>query len=177
MRKVQLSLLLIGAAGLSSALVHPLGTRTPTDGTPLFSGARITPEVRSVFQRSCADCHSNETVWPWYSKIAPMSWMIDSDVRRARAKMNLSHWDEYSAIQREAYLNLISILVRKKEMPLPRYTRLHPNARLSDEEIALIRHWTLDERKLLENPAPPALVSQNHMTLTQFIYLLAQYPD
>ena len=92
--------------------------------------------------------------WPWYSKVAPMSWMIENDVRLARSKMNLSHWEQYSEREREAFLTMIGIAVQTKEMPLPRYTLLHPEARLSSGEIEAIRSWTRMERNRLRRPVP-----------------------
>ena len=139
---------------LASTLVHPLDNRAPQPARPLFGGAEPTPEVMRIFQRACRNCHSDETVWPWYSKVAPVSWMIENDVRQARSKMNLSHWEQYSAAEREAFLAMIGIAVQTKEMPLPRYTLLHPEARLSSDEIAVIRTWTRMERHRLHGTLP-----------------------
>ena len=85
-----------------------------------------------------------------------MSWMIENDVRAARSKMNLSHWNEYSVAERDAYLSYIAVAVQTKEMPLPRYLRLHPDARLSTDEISMVRHWTAEQRKLLKQQPSPA---------------------
>jgi hypothetical protein len=116
----------------------------------MFSGAQIDHDTLAIFQRSCADCHSDGTAWPWYSKVPPMSWMIENDVGTARARMNLSHWSDYSTVERQAYLSFIAAVVQTKRMPLPRYTRLHPEARLSASEIQTIRLWTTTQRKLLK---------------------------
>src|SRR6516164_493590 len=56
----------------------------------------VDPQVDSVMQRSCNDCHSNQTAWPWYSKVAPASWLVVSDVKRGRAAVNFSEWSKYS---------------------------------------------------------------------------------
>ena len=68
--------------------------------------------------------------------------------------MNLSHWEEYSAAEREAFLTLIGVAIQTKEMPLPRYTLIHPEARLSSDEIAAVRSWTRMERNRLRHPVP-----------------------
>jgi cytochrome c551/c552 len=93
------------------------------------------PQTRELAKRACYDCHSNETAWPWYSNIAPMSWLVQSDVEEARSKMNFSEWNSPQKEAHEA-----AEQVQKGEMPLWFYVPLHPQARLSAEEKqALIR--------------------------------------
>ena len=87
------------------------------------------PETRALFTRACADCHSNETVWPWYSHIAPASWLVQDDVERGRAKMNLSQWGSNEHEADEAASE-----IRDGEMPLNIYTLMHPSAALTDAE-------------------------------------------
>ncbi|MCX8062213.1 MAG: heme-binding domain-containing protein [Anaerolineales bacterium] len=87
------------------------------------------PRTRAYFFRACADCHSNETVWPWYSHIAPISWLIQRDVDRGRAALNVSEW----GVQRNEGEDAAE-LVQSGEMPLPIYLPLHPEARLSPQE-------------------------------------------
>ena len=121
---------------------------------PLFSGERPSSNVLVLFEKSCRDCHSDATVWPWYSRFPPVSWLIENDVREARATMNLSRWDEYSAAEREAYLSFIAVAVRTKAMPPARYLRLHPDARLSSDDIGIIRQWTGEQRRRLREQPP-----------------------
>lgn len=86
------------------------------------------PETRALAKRACFDCHSNETVWPLYSNIAPVSWLVARDVFEGRDNLNFSEWtgwgkpDEFSEV------------ISEGEMPLPIYLVLHPNARLSAAE-------------------------------------------
>jgi hypothetical protein len=76
---------------LSSAVVHPFGTPKRTDSRRLpVADLHLSPEVAAILKRSCADCHSNQTIWPWYSYVAPVSWLVERDVRRGRDHMNLS---------------------------------------------------------------------------------------
>jgi len=89
------------------------------------------------------------TEWPWYSYVAPVSWMIEDDVRRGRSHMDLSRWEEYTADQRIALLEQIPMIVRNRSMPLPRYRLLHPEARLSDSDIDHLSQWTRTERDRL----------------------------
>jgi hypothetical protein len=90
------------------------------------------PETRALAERACFDCHSNETVWPWYSYAFPMSEMIQQDVKKGREVLNFSEWaaDQTETVDTETIVESIS----KDEMPLPYYLILHPEAQLTDIE-------------------------------------------
>lgn len=92
------------------------------------------PETRALAKRACFDCHSNETVWPWYAKVAPISWLVVYDVREGRAEFNFSNWHPGDKPGRKADEE-----IRDGKMPLPRYLLLHPEARLTDAEKAQLR--------------------------------------
>jgi hypothetical protein len=93
------------------------------------------PQTRELTRRACFDCHSNETAWPWYSNVAPISWLVQRDVEEGRSKMNFSEWDRQ---QKEA--DETAEQVQKGKMPLWFYVPLHPRANLSaDEKQMLIR--------------------------------------
>ena len=108
---------------------------------PVVGDLAAPPEVASILRRSCYDCHSNETRWTWSSRLAPFSWVVVHDVNEARKGLNLSQWTqlplERQAIAPQKMLDKIDI----KAMPLRRYLWLHPQARLSAEDIATIRRW------------------------------------
>lgn len=87
------------------------------------------PATRATFMRTCADCHSNETKWPWYSNVAPISWLIQSDVEEGRGEFNVSEWGRAKNHGDEAVKE-----VQRGKMPLPKYLRMHPEARLTDPE-------------------------------------------
>jgi cytochrome c len=137
------------AAALS--LVHPWGHLEfdSAKGAAILTGATAPDEIRSILARKCNDCHSNNTRWPLYSKIAPASWFIEHDVHEGREHLNLSRWDEYSSDGRIDLLSKIGGEVRRGNMPLKQYLLLHPEARLSDSERKLIQDWTKVERKRL----------------------------
>ena len=142
--------ILAGAAVLvvtASLLTYP--RRSENAGAELLSGARIDPAVRSTLERSCKDCHSDATRYPWYSYIAPVSFLITSDIRQGRERLNLSRWHEYPLIRRQRCLFEIANQVRDREMPLSIYTFLHRDARLSQADIDAIFHWTQTERARL----------------------------
>lgn len=83
---------------------------------------------------ACYDCHSNETAWPAYSYVAPMSWLVRRDVEAGRDALNFSRWDEDAADEADDAAETIL----DGEMPPSQYERMHPDARLSDEEVAVL---------------------------------------
>lgn len=89
------------------------------------------PQTRVLVKRACFDCHSNETVWPWYSKVAPLSWLVEEDVLEARASLNFSEWTPIPDLQP----GVISDIVDEGEMPPGIYLIAHPDARLSLAEL------------------------------------------
>ena len=148
---------LISATGLlvlASVFIHPFGAvKARTSNTPLLAGSSLDPSVVRIMERSCQSCHSERTDWPWYSYVAPMSWLIENDVSNGRSHMNLSHWDEYTLEKQQEILTEMSAMVRSRQMPLPRYLQLHPSAKLSDAEIDQIYQWARGERRRLKSIA------------------------
>jgi len=91
------------------------------------------PKTRELVQKACFDCHSNETVWLWYSNVAPVSWLVQRDVDEGREKLNFSDWGR--AREKDEIIEVI----QEGEMPMPIYLIMHPEARLtSTEKEALI---------------------------------------
>jgi hypothetical protein len=153
------SILLSGIALLTvcSAVVHPFGAiKSQRSDKPLLLDSTFSPEVVRTIERSCQNCHSEKTEWPWYSYVAPMSWMIENDVRRGRSHMNLSRWNGYNHQEQQEILLKMSTLVRNRAMPLPRYLLLHPESKLSDAEVAYLSEWARSEHKRLKAAAATA---------------------
>jgi Haem-binding domain len=99
------------------------------------------PEVVAVLHRSCYDCHSNETHWPWYAYVAPVSWLVAGDVKDGRAKLNFSVWGDYPSAKRASKAGSMLDEIDQGSMPLPKYVRIHADAKLSDADIAVLRKW------------------------------------
>jgi hypothetical protein len=95
-------------------------------------------EAKAVAQKACYDCHSNETVWPWYTDIAPSSWLVQRDVDEGRDNLNFSEWPEGAAIVDEAVGEDVAEVVGEGEMPPFQYKIIHGDARLSDAERQLL---------------------------------------
>jgi len=100
------------------------------------------PDVARVLRTSCYDCHSNETAWPWYSRVAPASWLVAHDVEEARGHLNFSSWGTYDDKRRAKLADEMWEEVEDGEMPLKVFLIAHPEARLSDAAKATLRDWS-----------------------------------
>ena len=116
----------------------------PVDRTnpPVETEIPATVEERSILRRACYDCHSNETVWPWYSRIAPISWLIARDVHEGRAELNLSTWNRYTTKEQVKKLKESWDEVAEGEMPPWFYLPPHPDAQLSADDRTALRAWS-----------------------------------
>ena len=102
------------------------------------------PAVEQILRRSCFDCHSYETQWPWYAYIAPASWLVAYDVHEARDHLNFSTWQIYDEDERIDNLEEMWEEVEEGNMPLWYYLPLHPEANLDDRERRLLHKWVLE---------------------------------
>jgi hypothetical protein len=98
-------------------------------------------DVAAILRRSCYDCHSNETNWPWYSYVAPMSWFVTRHVNRGRGDLNFSEWPALDFEAQEHAFKDIEEQIAKGEMPLKSYLLLHRQAKLSQEERDVLLRW------------------------------------
>lgn len=103
-------------------------------------------EVADILKASCYDCHSNQAVYPWYSYVAPVSWLIANDVKEGRRELNFSNWTTYEMRRKTKKLEEIQEQVEEGEMPMPIYVTMHGNASLGDEQKQLLIQWTKDLR-------------------------------
>jgi cytochrome c len=148
-RTLALGALLIVAA-LALSFVHPWGDlRAYSSKGAILAGSGAPEEVRAVIEKKCGDCHSANTHWPLYARIAPSSWLLEHDVAEGREHMNLSRWESYGVDGRIDMLARIATQLRQGKMPLKPYLLMHPEARLSDAERQMIMQWTKAERKRL----------------------------
>jgi len=145
--KLLLAILIAVVAAFAGARMQPfVPTQTQEPTSRILDNVDIDPATLAILERSCQNCHSEKTVWPWYSRLAPVSWLIARDVQQARRHANLSRWQEYAAGDRQQILSAIGSAVRNHEMPPGRYLLLHPEAKLTEEERQRIYKWTKAER-------------------------------
>jgi hypothetical protein len=136
-------------AGIASVLVILAGIQfVPVDRSnpPVRLDVAAPTAVNSVLRRACYDCHSNETQWPWYSHVAPISWFVADHVHDGRGDLNFSEWPAFDfELQAEAFQD-IETQVSKGKMPLRSYQLIHPGARLSDDDRETLLRWTRSHR-------------------------------
>jgi len=127
--------------GLVVAQVFRIDRTNP----PVQQDVAAPPEVDLILHRACYDCHSNETVWPGYSHIAPVSWLLARDVREGRRELNFSSWNTYDAKKKAKKLKETADEVAEGEMPPWYYVVAHRDAMLSPADTERVRAWAADE--------------------------------
>ena len=127
--------------------VRPARTNPVSD--PSAALGEVPPDVSAILDRSCRDCHSNGTRWPWYTNVAPVSWWVIDHVNHGRSHFNYSEWSKYDPEEQRNLLRQSCELVRKGAMPLPSYLRMH-EAAMSGESIQTLCTFT---DSLLRNQA------------------------
>ena len=116
--------------------IQPERTNPPVDPASTFEAvAKPGPEVASLVRRACYDCHSHETVWPWYAYVAPVSWLVADDVRVARRRLNFSQWNLLGPEMSRTRLKAACEEVKEGGMPLRNYLLMHPQARLTAADV------------------------------------------
>ncbi len=146
-----------GAAGavflvLQLVPVYPRENPPARPEATIESHLEVSPPVKTILDRSCRDCHSDETRWPWYSGVAPVSWLIVRDVEKARSIMNFSRWSDGAGKKLELAVGMLAAScsdVTVGRMPKPDYAFLHSEAKLNKADIAAFCAWSKSEGKRL----------------------------
>ena len=141
-KALKITILALAAAFLVSQAIRP-----ERSNPPVSADISCDPAIKSLLHRACYNCHSNETVWPWYSEIAPVSWLVASDVREARQHLNFSEWGAYDRGTQFYKLRGIAQEIREGEMPLWYYALVHKEARLDSAERDRILNWAVSKSK------------------------------
>lgn len=130
---------LLLAAAVFAAVIQVIPARRTNP--PVRADVRAPADVKGILRRACYDCHSHETRWPWYSRVAPVSWWVVSHVNEARGDLNFSEWPSFDPELAGMALRDIDTQVAAGKMPLPSYAILHPGARLSEDERQTLIRW------------------------------------
>jgi hypothetical protein len=154
MRKkiVRYSLLGLLIVLLAMQFVRIDKTKPPTDPAQDFlTVSQAAPAVATLIQETCYDCHSHQTEYPWYSNIAPVSWLLKNHVEEGREHLNFSIWGTYSGKKQAHKLEECSEEVGEGEMPMKSFLITHPEARLSDAQRAELVGWFNSQYQQMES--------------------------
>ncbi len=154
---------LIAAGALFAVLIAIQLVPVDRSNPPVDADFDGPTEVATVLRASCYDCHSHETSWPWYSRVAPVSWLVAHDVEEARGHLNFSLWGDYDPKRQERLAEEIWEEVDEGEMPLPAYLLAHSESRLNEADKATIQVWSaaarqtevIDSQQLTAAPETP----------------------
>lgn len=133
--------------------IRPDFTNPPINQAETLEAATQVPDnVQKILNRSCKDCHSNETKYPWYSNIQPSAWFLSDHIQEGRKELNLSVWKTYEPRRQRRKLGEICEQVQSKEMPLPSYLWIHWDTKMSESDIKTLCDWTEEEQaKIVES--------------------------
>lgn len=133
-------------------VAQPSRTNPPVK-TDFLKTASAPPDVAAMFRSACYDCHSDETRWPWYSYVAPMSWQIAQDVNHGRQHVNLSEWPADKPDLARKKIEDMSDEIDDGDMPLSKYTLIHKDARLTSQQRDRLTQWLNAQASALKTKA------------------------
>ncbi len=137
MKKTKKRILVIAVVVIIAIQFWPVDRSNPL----VVSDIHAPDPVKQILRAACYDCHSNESRWPWYGYVAPVSWLVADDVHHGRTHVNFSEWESMPSGDRIATMEEIWKEVENNEMPLWMYKLMHSEARLSEEQKILLRDW------------------------------------
>ena len=150
---LKIAAIVIVAALIVVQFIRPDFTNPPVNEAETLEASVQVPEnIRAVMKRSCSDCHTNTTVYPWYSQISPVSWWLKNHIDEGRRELNFSVWATYQPKRKAKKLEEVCEQINEKEMPLPSYTWVHRDAILSAEESKVLCDWATAEKAKIEIP-------------------------
>ena len=149
-RNLRLGLLLSVVALFVGIQLLPSGMVNPASKGEVSAP----PEIQDTLKRSCYDCHSNQTQWPWYSHVAPFSWAVARDIELGRRQLNFSEWGDYYPATRRRKLQWMGRALQQEVMPPLSYRLIHPSSRLSPQDRAQLERWI--DRELVSVAASSA---------------------
>ncbi|MFC3562852.1 heme-binding domain-containing protein [Pedobacter jamesrossensis] len=124
---------------------------------PVTSEIMVSPAVAQILKKSCYDCHSNQTKLKWFDKLAPVSWIVASDIKTARSRFNFSQWNDLTTADQQVKFWEMINMAENKKMPLPSYLRLHPEAKLDKKDIEILKQYA--QRFIISKPGDTMAVN------------------
>lgn len=136
-KKVAITVVALFILVLAGMQLIPVTLSNP----PVEADIPTPPVIKSILKVSCYDCHSHETLWPWYSKVAPISWMLANDAGEGRQKLNFSIWNKYDPAKQVRLIAEAMDEVRGGDMPPWYYVLKHPDAKISPAKLRILETW------------------------------------
>lgn len=148
---VKIVIIVLAAAFVIAQFFRP-DTTIPLENPPdtLEASTQVPPNVEAILTRSCVDCHSNRTTFPWYSNVSPVSWFLVDHINEGRQELNISTWNTTDTKRRVRKLDKMCEEVQNGEMPLPSYLWIHWDAKLSPNDVNALCDWTDAEKQRLQ---------------------------
>ena len=141
-RAKSIGFILILVIAILQFVPSKLPEKVENNPNDLLANHEVPDSIVTLLKNSCYDCHSNLTNYPWYSYVAPVSWLVGRDTREGRNHLNLSEWESYSIKEKLKMLTEIAEVVESKEMPMPVYQLMHSSAKLSENERTKLINWS-----------------------------------
>lgn len=141
-RNIKKILLVLFVVFIAIQFIQP--ARNKSDGMLATDISEIVPipdSVQVILKNACYDCHSNNTIYPWYSNIQPMGWLMAKHIKQGKAVLNFSEFGSYTTRRQISKLKSIADQIKDNDMPLPTYKWMHKNARLTKDKKAMIINW------------------------------------
>lgn len=133
---------------------RPERINEPVTENDIIENLNVNAEMAGMLKAACYDCHSNQPRYPWYASVAPMSWSVAEHIEHGRDELNFSEWATFSARRRDHKLEEMIEEVEEGNMPLKGYVIMHKDAKLSDEQIEMLRAWVEQERAKIAAETP-----------------------
>ena len=144
---IKIVVIVLVVAFVIAQFVRPDRSNPPIDPSQTLEVSMQVPDnIEAILSRSCADCHTHRTYYPWYSNVAPASWFLANHVKEGRRELDFSVWATYSAKKKSKKLEEICEQVKQNEMPVPSYLWIHRDASLTDADRNLLCDWANAER-------------------------------
>lgn len=114
----------------------------------------VPANVNAIFKESCNDCHSNSTVYPWYSRIQPVAWWLGKHIKEGKQHLNLSEFAGYPLAKQYHKLEEVEEMIQEGEMPLKSYSLIHTRSKLDEQQKAILINWSKSARAQMEATYP-----------------------
>ncbi|MEO8042846.1 MAG: heme-binding domain-containing protein [Acidobacteriota bacterium] len=149
---IKITMIVIVAAFIIGQFVRPdFSNPAVVESETLGASTQVPQDIQAVLARSCNDCHSNETRYPWYSKVTPFNWFLADHIQDGRREMNFSVWNTYRPQKKIKKLEDLCEQVEQAEMPLPSYLWIHREAVMAEGDAALLCNWAKSESARIES--------------------------